>query len=77
MHVILIKILMTFNISEVAPKKTFDIIVISETRITKLVSLLNNLNLNNCSFRFTRTETFAGGSLFTLLILYRINVVVN
>ena len=28
-------------------KKVFDIIAVSETRITKTVSLLNNLNLNN------------------------------
>ena len=44
-------------------KKNFDIIAISETRITKQVSLLNNLNLNNYSFEFTPTETFAGGTL--------------
>ena len=42
-------------------QKKFDIIVISETRITKEVSLLNNLNLNY-SFEFTPTET-AGGTL--------------
>ena len=40
-------------------KNNFDIIVISETRITKQVSLLNNLNLNNYYFEFTPTETFA------------------
>ena len=44
-------------------KKFFDIIAISETRITKNVSLLNNLNLNNYSFEFTPTETSAGGTL--------------
>ena len=44
-------------------KKNFDIIAISETRITKQVSLLNNLNLNNYSFEFTPTETLAGGTL--------------
>ena len=38
-------------------------IAISETRITKNVSLLNNLNLNY-SFEFTPTETSAGGVLF-------------
>ena len=43
-------------------KKIFDIIAISETRITKQVSLLNNLNLNNYSFEFTPTETSAGGT---------------
>ena len=43
-------------------KKIFDIIAVSETRITKQVSLLNNLNLNNYSFEFTPTETSAGGT---------------
>ena len=40
----------------------FDIIAVSKT-ITKNVSLLNNLNLNNYSFEFTPTETCAGGTL--------------
>ena len=44
-------------------KKSFDIIAISETRITKQVSLSNNLILNNYSFEFTPTETSAGGTL--------------
>ena len=44
-------------------KKNFDIIAISETRITKQVSLLNNLKLNNYSFEFTPAETSAGGTL--------------
>ena len=44
-------------------KKSFDIIAISETRITKQVSLSNNLNLNNYSFEFTPTETSAGVTL--------------
>ena len=43
--------------------KKFDIIAISETKITKQVSLSNNLNLNNYSFEFTPTETSAGGTL--------------
>ena len=47
-------------------KNVFDIIAISETRITKQVSLLNNLNLNNYSFEFTPTETSAGGSLLNI-----------
>ena len=42
---LIIEILMTFDISWVALKTFFDIIAISETRITKQVSLLNNLNL--------------------------------
>ena len=41
----------------------FDTIAISETRIIKNISLLNNLNLNNYSFEFTPTETSAGGTL--------------
>ena len=44
-------------------KNFFDIIAISETRITKQVSLLNNLDLNNYLFEFTPTETSAGGTL--------------
>ena len=44
-------------------KKNFDIIAISETRITKQVFLLNNLSLDNCSFEFTPTETSACGTL--------------
>ena len=43
--------------------KNFDIIAIGETRITKQVSLLNNLNLKNYSFEFTPTETSTGGTL--------------
>ena len=44
-------------------KTFFDIIVVSEIRITKQVSLLNKLNLNNYSFEFTSTEISAGGTL--------------
>ena len=43
-------------------KMAFDIIVVSKTRITKQISLLNNLNLNNYSFEFTPTETSTGGT---------------
>ena len=49
-------------------KKKIDIIAVSETRITRNVSLLNNLNLNNYSFEFTPTETCAGGTLFYIAI---------
>ena len=42
----------------------FDIIAISEKRITRQVSLLNNLNLNNYFLEFTPTDTSAGGTLF-------------
>ena len=44
-------------------KKVFDIIAVIEIRITKQVSLLNNLNLNHYSFEFTATEISAGGTL--------------
>ena len=44
-------------------KTKFYVIAISKTRITKQVSLSNNLNLNNYSFEFTPTETSAGGTL--------------
>ena len=44
-------------------KTNFDIIAISETRITKQVSLSNNFNLNDYSFEFTPIETSAGRTL--------------
>ena len=44
-------------------KTKFDIIAIRETRITKQVSLSNNLNLNNYYFEFTPVETSVGGTL--------------
>ena len=44
-------------------KTKFDIIAIGETRITKQVLLLYNLNLNNYSFESTPTETPAGGTI--------------
>ena len=54
-------------------QKTFDIIAIGETRITKQVSLLNNFNLNNYFFEFTPTETPAGGTLLDIAnhLLYK------
>ena len=44
--------------------KNFDIIAITETRITKNVSLANNLNIKNYSTEFTQTESSAGDTLF-------------
>ena len=44
-------------------KHFFDIIAVSETRITKNIYLSNNLNLNNYSFEFTPTEARVGGTL--------------
>ena len=54
-------------------KKVLDIIAVSETRITKQVPLLNNLNLNNYSFEITPTETSAGGNLLYIAnhLLYK------
>ena len=43
--------------------KNFDVIAITETRITKDVSLTNNLTMNGFSFEFTHTECLAGGTL--------------
>ena len=48
--------------------KDFDIIAISESKIKKQVSSLNNLNLNNYSFEFTSTKTSAGGTLLYIAI---------
>ena len=42
-------------------EEIFDVIAISETRITKKVSLSNNLNLNKYSLEFTPAETSADG----------------
>ena len=53
MHVLLIKILMTFDIIF---DILFDKIALSETRTTKQVSLLNNVGLNNYFFEFIPTE---------------------
>ena len=43
--------------------KSFDVIAINETRITKNVSIINNLSINNYSIEFTPTESSAGGTL--------------
>ena len=44
-------------------KNNFDNIGVTETRITKQVSLLNNLNLKSYSYEFTPNETTAGGTI--------------
>ena len=44
-------------------KTMFDMILISETRITKQLSLLNNLNINSYSFESTPTQISTGGTL--------------
>ena len=43
--------------------KVFDIIAVSETRITKQTSLTSNINLKNYAIEFTPNESSAGGSL--------------
>ena len=43
--------------------KVFDIIVASETRITKQASLTTNINLKNYAIEFTPTESSAGRTL--------------
>ena len=41
----------------------FNIIAISETRITKNVNKITNININNYAYEFTPTESSAGGNL--------------
>ena len=41
----------------------FDIIAISETRITKNINKISNISLNDYAFEFTPTESSAGGTL--------------
>ena len=43
--------------------KVFDIIVVSETRITKQTPLPTNINRKNYAIEFTPTESSAGGTL--------------
>ena len=53
--------------------ENLDVSAIIETRITKNVSLTNNLTMNNFSFEFAPTESSAGGTII-LLITYHINL---
>ena len=69
------KLLSLFHINPCSLNENFDdpqhylsdmknlLVALSETRITKQVSLLKNLNLIYYSFEFTPTETSADGSL--------------
>ena len=43
-------------------KNNFDMLRVSETKITKEVSLLNNWNINNYFYKFTATKTSRGGT---------------
>ena len=42
--------------------KVFDIVAVSEIRITRKTSLTSNISLLNYSFEFTETESNAGGT---------------
>ena len=46
--------------------KTFDILAVSETRISKKTSVISNVNLNNYSFESTPTESSAGGTMLSI-----------
>ena len=54
-------------------KNNFDILGVSDTRITKQVSLLNNWNINNYSYKFTLSKTTAGGTILCIAthLLYK------
>ena len=41
--------------------KVFNIVKVSETRITRKTALTSNINLQNFSFEFTPTESNVGG----------------
>ena len=43
--------------------KNFEVIAITEPKITKNVSLIKNLTMNKFSFEFTHTVSSAGGTL--------------
>ena len=47
--------------------KIFDIIAITETRITENVSITNNLSIKNYSIKFTPTESSACGTLLYIV----------
>ena len=44
----------------------FILVGVTETRITKHLSLLNNFNLNNYSYEFAPVETTAGSTLLCI-----------
>ena len=47
----------------ICTNKNFDIVAITETRITKNISITNNLSIKNYSIEFNPTESSAGGTL--------------
>ena len=50
--------------------EVFDIVAVSETRITRNTSLTFNINLQNFSFEFTLTESGAGRTLLYIANLF-------
>ena len=58
-------------------QKNFDKIAISETRVTKNISLLNNLNFNNILLNLLQLRLLQVVLFFILLIIYHINVVMT
>ena len=82
------KLVSLFHINTCSLNKNFDdfqhllsctkkivIIAISRTRITKQVSLLYNLDLNNYFLNLLQLRLLQVVSFFTLLIIYHINVI--
>ena len=58
-------------------ENNFDMIGVTETRITKQVSLLNNLNLLTILMNLLQPKLLQLAFFFTLLIIYHINVVMT
>ena len=56
-----------------ATNKTFDAIVINESRIIKDSNLFKNINIHNYSTEFTPTDSHVGGT-FTLVTNYVISL---
>ena len=63
MHVLLVRTLTYLQHFLSCTNKDFNIIAITKSRITKSVSITNNLNIKNYSIEFTPTESSAGGTL--------------
>ena len=77
MDVLLIKILDDLQHFLSCTQNSFDIIGVIETKITKQVSLLNNLHLNNILMNFLQLKLLQVELFFALLIIYHINVVMT
>ena len=75
MHALSLKTLMTCDTFQVTQIKKLAIIVMTETRVTKSVSLKSDLTMNNFSFEFTPTKSPVGGTLLYIATSYHINLV--